>query len=127
MEQESIEDEERIKRPIEAVTPQKVAIIDEMVLDDCSLKVKDLALISDISKRCFRRILYDQLGMNKISARWEPRLLSAARRRRHVECASLFEILIWRQLKGDFGIHCHWGSVLWSSIYKGLDEMAATR
>jgi histone-lysine N-methyltransferase SETMAR len=88
--QESLEDDERSGRPTEVITPQKIAIIEEMVLEDRRLKVKEEVLMPNISETSIRRILHDHLGMNKISARWVPRLLSALQRQRRVECARSF-------------------------------------
>ena len=61
-----------------------------MVLEDRRLKDKELAVMSDILETSVRRILHDHLGMNKISARWVPRLRSAVQRQRRVECARSF-------------------------------------
>lgn len=88
--QESLEDVERPGRPIEVITPQQISIIEELVLEDRRLKVKELAVITNISETSIRRILHDHLHMNKISARWVPRLLSALQRERRVECARSF-------------------------------------
>ena len=72
------------------ITPQQISIIEHLVLENRRLKVNELAVITNISETSVRRILHDHLGMNKISARWVPRLLSALQRERRGECAQLF-------------------------------------
>lgn len=91
--QESLEDDERLGRPIEVLTPQNISIIEELVLQDRRLKVRELAAMSNMSETSVRRILHDHLNMNKVSARWVPRLLSALQRQRRVECARSFLVM----------------------------------
>ena len=69
MEQESLEDADRSGRPIEVITPQQISIIEHFVLEDRRLKVKELAVITNIPKTSVRQILHEHLGMNKISAK----------------------------------------------------------
>jgi hypothetical protein len=44
-----------------------------------------------LSDTSLRRILYDHLGMHKVSARWVPKHLSAVQRQHRVECAIVHE------------------------------------
>jgi hypothetical protein len=39
-----------------------------------------------LSNTILRWILYDHLGMHKVSSRWVPKLLSAVQRQHRVEC-----------------------------------------
>ena len=56
-------------------------------MNDRRLKLKELAAESGLSKSTVHRIIIMDLGMNKISARWIPKLLSAVEKARRVECA----------------------------------------
>ena len=96
MGQESLEDADRSGRPIEVITPQQISIIEHLVLEDWRLKVKELAVITNISEASVRQIFPDHLGMNKISA-------TSSRM-----CAVVFKH-VWRRPKTDFGVHCHMG------------------
>jgi histone-lysine N-methyltransferase SETMAR len=48
-----------------------------MVLDDLRMKVRETAETIGISKERVGYILYEELDMKKLSARWVPRLLTA--------------------------------------------------
>lgn len=65
---------------MEVVTAQNFALIDELVLEDSRLKVKEISLVSSVSETRIRRILHHHLGMNKISTRWVRIYLSVPQR-----------------------------------------------
>lgn len=90
MGQESLEDDARTGRTVEVVTDDKIALVEDLVLGDRRLKVKEIAQMSRLSDTSVRRIVHDHLGMNKVSARWVPKHLSAVQRQRRVECARSF-------------------------------------
>ena len=52
-----MEDADRSGRPIELITPQQISIIEHLVLEDRRLKLKELAVITNISETSVRRIL----------------------------------------------------------------------
>ncbi|XP_047987147.1 histone-lysine N-methyltransferase SETMAR-like [Leguminivora glycinivorella] len=87
---ESLEDEERPGRPADSITSENISIVEQIVLTDRRLKVKEISAMSNLSDTVVRRILHEHLGMNKVSARWVPKLLSAIQRQRRVECARSF-------------------------------------
>jgi len=87
---ESVFDEPRAGRPTEVVNTDTIALVEEIVLEDRRLKTKEIAARLDISKTSILRILHDHLHMNKISARWVPKLLSAVQKKQRVECCKEF-------------------------------------
>lgn len=87
---ESLEDETRPGRPADVVTNENIDVVERIVLSDRRLKVKEISAMSKLSETTIRRILHDHLGMNKVSARWVPKLLSAIQRQQRVDCARSF-------------------------------------
>nr|CAI5834232.1 unnamed protein product [Callosobruchus analis] len=90
MGQEFLEDDERPGRPVEVVTEDKVVFLEELVLSDRRLKLKEIAEMIKLSNATVRRILHDHLGMQRVSARWVPKHISAVQKQSRVECARLF-------------------------------------
>jgi histone-lysine N-methyltransferase SETMAR len=86
---ESTEDDPHQGRPAEALTPETTALVQE-VLQDRRLKTKEISARCGLSKTTVLRILHNHLGMNKVSARWMPKLLSFVQNQRHVECCTEF-------------------------------------
>nr|CAI5841706.1 unnamed protein product [Callosobruchus analis] len=62
------------------MTKDKVALVEELVLSDQRLKVEEIAEMTKLSDSTVRRILYDHLGMQKVSARWVPKHLSTVQK-----------------------------------------------
>jgi histone-lysine N-methyltransferase SETMAR len=91
----SIEDDERTGRPKTATTDEIVAKINNAVLNDRRLKVREIAEAVKISIDRVHHILHEILGMRKLSARWVPRLLTVAQKRVRMnisqECLDLFK------------------------------------
>jgi transposase len=69
---ESIEDVPRQGRPAEALIPETVALVQE-VLQDRRLKTKEISARCGLSETMVLRVLHDHLGMNKVSARRVPK------------------------------------------------------
>nr|CAI5819211.1 unnamed protein product [Callosobruchus analis]CAI5865965.1 unnamed protein product [Callosobruchus analis] len=63
MAQEFLEDDERLGRPVEVITKDKVSLVEELVLSDRRLKVKEIAEMTKLSDTTVRRILHNHLGM----------------------------------------------------------------
>nr|CAI5839155.1 unnamed protein product [Callosobruchus analis] len=82
MGQEFLEDDERPGRPVEVITEDKVALVDVLVLSNRCLKVKEIAEMANLSDTTVRRILHDRLSMQKVSAGWVPKHLSAVQKQR---------------------------------------------
>nr|CAI5834752.1 unnamed protein product [Callosobruchus analis] len=84
MGQKFLEDDERPGRPVKVITEDKVALVEELVLSDRRLKVKEIAKMAKLSDTT------DPLGTQKVSARWVPKHLSTVQKQRRVECARFF-------------------------------------
>lgn len=84
---ESIDDEPRSGRPVEALTEDCVKLVEEEVLSDRRLKTKEIAVRTGLSKTSVLRILHEHLHMNKVSARWVPKLLSSLQRSERKQCS----------------------------------------
>lgn len=87
---ESIEDDNRPGRPIEATTSDIIEKVEKLVLEDTRLKKKQLAEMVGVSSTTILNILHDHLDMSKVSARWVPRMLSAVQKKQRVECSREF-------------------------------------
>lgn len=87
---ESIEDDSRSGRPIEATTPEIIAKVEKLILEDARLKKKQLAAMVGVSETSILNILHHHLGMTKVSARWVPRMLTPLQKRERVECSRQF-------------------------------------
>ena len=71
-------------RPVEVTTPEMVDKIHNMVLSDRRVKVRKIVKATGISQGTVFSILHEKLGVNKISARWVPDLLSKENKRDRV-------------------------------------------
>jgi histone-lysine N-methyltransferase SETMAR len=87
---ESTEDDPHQGRAPEALTPETTALVQEEVLQDIRLKTKEISARCGLSKTMVLQILHDHLGMNKVSARWVPKLLSVVQKQQYVECCTEF-------------------------------------
>ena len=72
----SIEDEPRSGRPIEATTEEKVQAVQEMVLQNRRITVKEIMAERSLSFGTVENILHDHLRLSKVAARWVPKMLS---------------------------------------------------
>jgi AraC-like DNA-binding protein len=73
--------------------------VQEEVLKDGRPKTKEISARCGLSKTTVLRILHDHLGMNKVSAIWVPKFLSAVQKQRRVECCAQFLTLCEGQEK----------------------------
>lgn len=71
-------------------TPEMIQKVKEIVLKDRRLKLREVEQLVYASKGTIFRILHEDLGMRKISARWVPKLLNAAQKQQRVDCARSF-------------------------------------
>ena len=71
----SIQDGPRSGRPKSAITPEIIAKVHDMVLDDRRVKVREIDNAIGISNDRVHFILQQELHMKKLSARWMPNLL----------------------------------------------------
>lgn len=90
MGRESLDDDERSGRPVTATTDENVDLVEAEVNGDRRLKAKEIAARVGICKTTVLNILHDRLHMNKVSARWVPKLLSSVQKVRRMECCQEF-------------------------------------
>jgi hypothetical protein len=110
---ESTEDDPCQGRPAEASTLETTALEQEEMLQDTRLKTKEISTRCGLSKTKVLRILRDHPGMNKVSARWVPKLLNVVQKQRRFECWTEFLTL------------CEWQeSDVIESIVTGDENMA---
>jgi len=83
---ESVEDEPREGRPVEVVTEENIRRIEEELLSDRRLKLKEISVRLEISKTTVIRIIHEHLHMKKVSARWVPKLLSSIQKEHRSTC-----------------------------------------
>jgi len=73
----SIEDEHRKGRPSTSHTGENVKKVEDLVLADQRVTIRHLAEVTEISYGSIQRILSDKLHMNKVSAGWVLKMLTA--------------------------------------------------
>lgn len=76
--------------PVEMLTPEKIEVMEKLMLSDRYLKVKETSVLTQISNISVRYVLRDHLRMKKMSARWVPKLLSAIQNQQRVDYYFIF-------------------------------------
>ncbi|XP_031636072.1 protein GVQW3-like [Contarinia nasturtii] len=95
---ESLEDDLRSGRPIEATAPDMVEKIEHLVHENLRMSKKVLAAMFDVSERSIFRILHEKLLMRKVCSRWIPRTLNKSQKEERVAAAHEFlEMLEWNE------------------------------
>lgn len=87
---ESLEDDPRSGRPNEATDNNMVEKLEDLILHDARSTLKQLAETLKISTESARHILHENLGMNKVSCRWVPKMLTVQNKRERVTAANEF-------------------------------------
>ena len=82
----SVMDEPREGRPTSVVTEKNVSTVEKLVKEDRRITVEQLASETRISVGSVEKILHDHLNLNKVSARWVPRLLTADQKKERADC-----------------------------------------
>ncbi|GFS04114.1 histone-lysine N-methyltransferase SETMAR [Elysia marginata] len=77
-------DEHRGGRPPSVVTEKNVSTVEKLIMQDRRITVKQLAFETKISIGSVETILHDHLNLNKVSARWVPRLLTTDQKQERV-------------------------------------------
>ena len=72
---ERIEDDLRSGRPVEASSKEMCQKVEDMILQDCRVKVSVIAHELVISAGTVSSFLYSDLMISKVSSRWVPRML----------------------------------------------------
>jgi len=91
----SVFDEPRPGAPKTATAEDNVTKINDLVLADRRLKIREIDETVGMSKDRVSHILHEILGMRKLSARWVPRLLTPQNKRNREttseQCLTLFK------------------------------------
>ena len=74
--QTSCENKPKEPRPRTSRSEDMIARVEQMVMEDRRLTVKQMAANAGISVGSLDTILHDDLKMRKVSARWVPRMLT---------------------------------------------------
>jgi histone-lysine N-methyltransferase SETMAR len=64
--------------------------IEDALLENGQLKLIQVAERFNLSKTTISRIIHENLGMSKVSARWVPRMLMPYQKSDRVECSKQF-------------------------------------
>jgi len=92
----SVDDDERTWRPTSCTTPETVTRIQELLRQDRRRTVHDIAEEVGIGYGTCQRVLTEELGMHRVTAKFVPRILTADQKEQRVNvCAEL------RQLTSD--------------------------
>ena len=83
---ESVEDEPREGRPVEVVTEEIIRRIEEELLSDRRLKLKEISIKLEIPKTTVIQIIHEHLHMKKVGAKWVPRLISSVQKEHRLTC-----------------------------------------
>ena len=81
----STDDNPRSGRPSETTTQTIVDAVQNTVMGYRRITTRQLALTHSISETTVRRIFHEHLHMSKVSARWVPRMLTAAQKQRRAD------------------------------------------
>ena len=87
---ESIFDKARSGRSCEAVTPENIAKVDDLVNDDPNISTSEIANQVGISRERIGHILHKELDLHKVCAKWVPHALSEDNKKKRVELSKEF-------------------------------------
>ncbi|XP_055916518.1 protein GVQW3-like [Eupeodes corollae] len=88
----STSNEPRSRRPVEVTNPDMIEKIHQIVLEDRRLKVGEIAKTCKMSNERVQNILHQHLPMQKLCARWVPRLLTAPAHKSIVAMAKINDL-----------------------------------
>lgn len=90
----SLEDDPRSGRPSSSVTETNIASVENLLMEDRRITIREISAKLGVGVRQVHEILHNHLGVNKVSARWVPRLLVPEQKLNRVEtCRHLQELL----------------------------------
>jgi len=79
------------------VTEENIRHIEQELLSDRWLKLKEISERLEISKTTVIRIIHKHLHMKKVSAKWETRLLSSIQKEHRLTCQKILELCCGNQ------------------------------
>jgi histone-lysine N-methyltransferase SETMAR len=85
-----VENERHARRPRTSVNPDNVSKIGELIGANRRITVLELSQEVGISLGSVEEILYNELKVSRVSARWVPRLLSPEHRQRRLVAVTQF-------------------------------------
>ena len=97
---ESLEDEEHPGPSCTVVTDENIKKVEQLILQDRRIRIRQIAEELNISKDRVGEIIHNHLYMNKVSARWVPKMLTPLDHQRRVECCQEFLELCGDDLDG---------------------------
>jgi len=80
----SVDDDEHTGRPTSCTTPETVARIQEIIHQDRRRTIHDIAGEVDVGYGTSQRVLTEELGMQRVAAKFVPRILTADQMHQHV-------------------------------------------
>lgn len=90
----SLEDDPRSGRPSTSVNDRTVVAVENLLKADRRITIREISVSVGIGTRQVHEILHERLGVNKVSARWVPRLLGPEQKlNRSDTCRQLQELL----------------------------------
>ena len=90
----SVVDEHHSGRPKDATSAENIQIINDMLNKDGHLTITHIAETTSINCSTVDRIVSEDLGMRKVSARWVPRMLTEEQKKVRVDvCTDLLSRL----------------------------------
>ncbi|GFS00607.1 histone-lysine N-methyltransferase SETMAR [Elysia marginata] len=96
-------DSEARERSITATSEDNVKRVDELIRQDRRLKLHEIASSLEISESSAHRIVFDELGYRKVSARWVPKRLTDNYKEQRLDiCRELL-----RRSKSSRRVHGH--------------------
>ncbi len=96
---QSLEDDPRSGRPAISVNREKIQLVENVVMEDRRITVRDISDQCGIGTRQVLEILHDHLELSKISARWVPRLLGPFQKSERMDTCQ--ELLALEQSYGE--------------------------
>ena len=104
----SVDNDEHTGRPISCTTPETVARIQELIRQDRSWTIRDIAEEVEVGYGTCQRVLTEELGMHCVTAKFVPRILTADQKQQCVnvctklcQLASDDETFLSRVITGD--------------------------
>lgn len=89
----TLEDDQRSGRPATAVNPATIKQVEDLILKDRRITLREIIDEIPISKGSVVEIIHDHLHMSKVAARWVPRLLSSNDKAKRKEtCQMLLDL-----------------------------------
>jgi transposase len=126
----SLLDEERAGRPKTARNADNERRIEQLLVTDRCMKLKEIAYSLNLSKTTVYRIVHDTLGYRKVSTRWVPKELTehhkAQRMGVSLTCCITKKIVLFLTVlsRDETWVHHITPETKWNSMIQKLDNYA---